>query len=171
MTVLHIAIIGAGPAGCYTADQLTRKLPDACIDVYDRLPTPYGLVRGGVAPDHQGTKAIVRQFERTFAKERVHFRGNVEVGRDIAYEDLKAAYHAVVVASGALEDRLLGIPGEDLDGVYGSGRFVGWYNGIPDCSGLVPRICGPAVAVVGNGNVALDIARILGKTPAELATS
>lgn len=171
MTPLHIAIVGAGPAGCYTADQLARKLPDACIDVYDRLPTPYGLVRGGVAPDHQGTKAIVRQFERTFAKGRVRFRGNVEVGRDIAYEDLKAAYHAVVIASGALEDRRLGIPGEDLAGVYGSGRFVGWYNGIPDCSGLAPSIGGPVAAIIGNGNVALDIARILGKTPAELAPS
>lgn len=171
MTPLHIAIVGAGPAGCYTADQLTRRLPDARIDVYDRLPTPYGLVRGGVAPDHQGTKAIVRQFERSFARGSVRFRGNVEVGRDVAYEDLKAAYHAVVIASGALEDRRLGIPGEDLTGVYGSGRFVGWYNGIPDCSGLAPRIDGPAVAIVGNGNVALDIARILGKTPAELAAS
>lgn len=171
MTPLHIAIVGAGPAGCYTADQLTRKLPDARIDVYDRLPTPYGLVRGGVAPDHQGTKAIVRQFERSFARGSVRFRGNVEVGRDLAYEDLKTAYHAVVIASGALEDRRLGIPGEDLAGVYGSGRFVGWYNGIPDCSGLAPRIDGPAAAIIGNGNVALDIARILGKTPAELAAS
>ena len=171
MTPLHIAIVGAGPAGCYTADQLTRKLPDARIDVYDRLPTPYGLVRGGVAPDHQGTKAIVRQFERSFARGSVRFRGNVEVGRDVAYEDLKSAYHAVVIASGALEDRRLGIPGEELAGVYGSGRFVGWYNGIPDCCGLAPRIEGPAAAIIGNGNVALDIARILGKTPEELAAS
>lgn len=171
MTGPRIAIVGAGPAGCYTADQLTRRLPDARIDVYDRLPTPYGLVRGGVAPDHQGTKAIVRQFERTFARENVRFRGNVEVGRDVAYADLKAAYHAVVIASGALEDRRLDIPGEDLAGVYGSGRFVGWYNGIPDCSGLAPRLDGPAAAIIGNGNVALDIARILGKTPAELSAS
>jgi ferredoxin--NADP+ reductase len=168
---LHIAIVGAGPSGCYVADALGRKLPGARIDIFDRLPTPFGLVRGGVAPDHQGTKNIARQFERTLGREGVRFLGNVSIGRDLAYEELKAAYDIVVVTIGALQDRRLGIPGENLDAVYGSGAFVGWYNGIPDSRDLAPRLDGKSVAIVGNGNVALDIARLLAKTPAELAAS
>lgn len=164
-----IAIVGSGPAGCYLADALSRKLPAAGIDVFERLPTPFGLIRGGVAPDHPGTKAITRQFERTFAKPAVRFLGNVDIGRDLAHEELAAAYHAVIYATGALEDRRLGIPGENLDGVYGSGAFVGWYNGIPDHRDLSPRLDGRSLAIVGNGNVALDIARLLAKTPEELA--
>ncbi len=166
----HIAIVGAGPSGCYVADALGRKLPAVRIDIFDRLPTPFGLVRGGVAPDHQGTKNIARQFERTLGKDGVRFLGNVAVGRDISYEELKAAYDVVVITTGALADRRLGIPGEDLDGVYGSGAFVSWYNGIPDGRELDPKI-GASVAIIGNGNVALDIARLLGKTPEELAAS
>ncbi len=168
---IHIGIVGAGPSGCYVADALGRKLPGARIDVFDRLPTPFGLVRGGVAPDHQGTKNISRQFERTLGKDGVRFLGNVAVGRDISYEELKAAYDVLVVTIGALEDRRLGIPGEDLAGVYGSGRFVAWYNGIPDERDLEPKLDGRSVAIIGNGNVALDIARLLGKAPSELATS
>lgn len=170
MSTPSIAIIGAGPSGCYVADALGRKLPGARIDIFDRLPTPFGLVRGGVAPDHQGTKNIARQFERTLGKDGVRFLGNVAIGRDLGYEELKAAYDVVVVTIGALEDRKLGIPGEALTGVYGSGAFVAWYNGIPDGRDLAPRI-GASVAIVGNGNVALDIARLLGKTPEELAGS
>ena len=168
---VNIAIVGAGPSGCYVADALGRKLPGARIDIFDRLPTPFGLVRGGVAPDHQGTKNISRQFERTLGKDGVRFLGNVAVGRDISYEELKAAYDVLVVTIGALDDRRLGIPGEDLAGVYGSGRFVAWYNGIPDERDLEPKLDGRSVAIIGNGNVALDIARLLGKTPDELATS
>jgi ferredoxin--NADP+ reductase len=167
----QIAIIGAGPSGCYLADALGRKLPDARIDIFDRLPTPFGLVRGGVAPDHQGTKNISRQFERTLGKEGVRFLGNVSIGHDLSYEELKTAYDVLVITIGALEDRTLGIPGEDLDGVYGSGRFVAWYNGIPEGRDLEPKLDGTSLAIIGNGNVALDIARLLGKTPEELAQS
>jgi ferredoxin--NADP+ reductase len=168
---VHIAIVGAGPSGCYVADALGRKLADARIDIFDRLPTPFGLVRGGVAPDHQGTKNIARQFERTLSKEGVRFLGNIAIGRDLSYDELRAAYDVLVITIGALEDRRLGIPGEDLDAVYGSGRFVAWYNGIPDARDLNPMLDGKSVAIIGNGNVALDIARLLGKTSDELATS
>jgi ferredoxin--NADP+ reductase len=168
---IHIGIVGAGPSGCYVADALGRKLPGASIDIFDRLPTPFGLVRGGVAPDHQGTKNIVRQFERTLGKEGVRFLGNIAIGRDLSYSELKAAYDVLVITIGALEDRPLGIPGEQLDAVYGSGQFVGWYNGIPDSRDLDPKLDRKSVAIIGNGNVALDIARLLGKTPAELASS
>ncbi len=166
-----IAIIGAGPAGCYAADQLSRKLADARIDVFDRLPTPYGLVRGGVAPDHQGTKNIVRQFERTFQRPNVRFLGHVEIGRDLEFAELAEAYDATVVAIGALEDRALGIAGEQLTGVVGSGRFVSWYNGIPGAEDLSPLLDARSVAVVGNGNVALDIVRLLGKRREDLLAS
>jgi ferredoxin--NADP+ reductase len=171
MTGPSVAIAGAGPAGFYVADALLRRLPDARIDLVDRLPTPYGLVRGGVAPDHQGTKNIVRQFERTLTRSGVRFVGNVAVGRDVSYEEIRQAYDVVVIATGAPVDRRLGIPGEDLSGVYGSGAFVGWYNGVPDYSELAPPLDHPALAVIGNGNVALDIVRILAKTPEELAAS
>jgi ferredoxin--NADP+ reductase len=114
---VNVAIVGAGPSGCYVADALGRKLPGARIDIFDRLPTPFGLVRGGVAPDHQGTKNISRQFERTLGKDGVRFLGNIAVGRDISYAELKAAYDVLVITIGALDDRRLGIPGENLDGV------------------------------------------------------
>ena len=168
---LHIGIVGAGPSGCYLADALGRKLPGARIDIFDRLPTPFGLVRGGVAPDHQGTKNIARQFERTLGKDGVRFLGNIAVGRDLSYAQLKAAYDVLLISIGALEDRRLGIPGETLDAVYGSGQFVAWYNGIPDGRELAPKLDGKSLAIIGNGNVALDIARLLAKTPAELAAS
>lgn len=137
------------------------------MDVLDRLPTPYGLVRGGVAPDHQNTKRVIRQFEPLFFKGGVRFLGNVSVGTDIDISELKRLYDAVIIAVGAAGDRKLGIKGEDLDGVYGSSAFVGWYNGHPDFANLNPRIPGPGVAVIGNGNVALDVARILALTPEE----
>jgi ferredoxin--NADP+ reductase len=168
---LQIGIVGAGPSGCYVADALGRKLPGAHVDIFDRLPTPFGLVRGGVAPDHQGTKNIARQFERTLSKDGVRFLGNVAIGRDISYEELKAAYDVLVITIGALEDRQLGIPGEKLDAVYGSGKFVAWYNGIPDGRELEPKLDGKSVAIIGNGNVALDVARLLAKTRDELAAS
>lgn len=169
MSAPQIAIVGAGPSGLYLADALGRKLPTAMIDIFDRLPTPFGLVRGGVAPDHQGTKNISRQFERTLAKPGVGFHGNVEVGRDVSADELRASHDVIVLATGALEDRHLGIPGEHLDRVYGSGAFVGWYNGIPDHRDLGPRLDATAVAIIGNGNVALDIARLFAKSPGELA--
>jgi ferredoxin--NADP+ reductase len=164
-----LCIVGAGPAGLYAADAIIRKRKDARIDVLDRLPAPFGLVRAGVAPDHQGTKAITRQFERTLGKPGVRFLGNVALGEGVSLAELRGLYDAVILAVGAPEDRRLGIDGEDLDGVYGSGAFVGWYNGHPDHAALAPRLPGPAVAVIGNGNVALDIARVLAKTPEEMA--
>ena len=164
-------IVGSGPSGFYAADALLRKLPGCRVDILDRLPTPYGLVRGGVAPDHQSTKAVQRVFERTATRAGVRFLGHVEVGRDIGYDELKANYDAVVIAIGCPIDRRLGIPGEDLPGVYGSWSFVGWYNGHPEKRDLAPDLSGKAVTVIGNGNVAIDCVRVLAKTPAEMAKS
>ncbi|HEX2890982.1 FAD-dependent oxidoreductase [Vineibacter terrae] len=167
-----IAVIGAGPSGFYAVDGLVRALPDARIDIIDRLPCPYGLVRYGVAPDHQGTKAVQRQFERLLAKPTVRFIGNVEVGRDVTIEDLSALYDALIIATGCSHDRRLGIPGETLDGVVGSGAFVGWYNGHPDFADLDPlRPDMRTVAVIGAGNVAIDVARVLAKTADEMGKS
>lgn len=165
-----IAIIGSGPSGLFCADALIRQNPALQIDVYDRLPTPYGLVRFGVAPDHQGTKAVTRQFDRLFANPGFRFRGGAEIGGKLTLAALRAQYDAVVLAIGAHRDRKLGIPGEDLPGVQGSMAFVGWYNGHPDCA-KPPLLDSPSIAVIGNGNVALDIVRLLGKTPEELKAS
>jgi NADPH-dependent glutamate synthase beta subunit-like oxidoreductase len=166
----HIAIIGSGPAGSYLADQLLRLMPDASIDVIEQLPVPFGLIRYGVAPDHQSTKAVARLFDRVLARDRVSFFGNVSVGRDVQLDDLIPLYDAIVLATGAQQDRRLGIPGEDLPGVMGSGDFVGWYNAHPHRQ--PPPVSGVQSAVViGNGNVAIDVARILAKGPEELAGS
>src|ERR1700692_1828658 len=129
---LQVAIIGSGPAGCYLAERLVREVPGCRIDVIDRLPTPYGLVRAGVAPDHQSAKAITRVFDRVLTRDGVAFLGNVEIGRDITLAELRSLYDAVVIATGAPADKRLGIAGEDLPGIIGSGAFVGWYNGHPD---------------------------------------
>ena len=167
-----IAVIGAGPSGFYAVDGLVRALPEVRIDIIDRLPCPYGLVRYGVAPDHQGTKAVQRQFERLLARPTVRFLGNVEIGRDASIPELAALYDALVVATGCSRDRRLGIPGEDLAGVVGSGAFVGWYNGHPDAADLDPlRPDTRRVAVIGAGNVAIDVARVLAKTAEEMAKS
>lgn len=167
---LSVAIIGAGPAAFYTADALLERIPVIAIDLIERLATPYGLIRAGVAPDHQTTKQVTRKFEPVGLDQSVRFYGNVEVGRDLDIADLRAAYDAVVLAVGSPLDRALGIPGEQRSGVYGASAFVGWYNGHPDFRDLDPLIA-PRVVVVGNGNVALDVARVLVKTPAELAAS
>lgn len=166
----HIAIIGSGPAGCYLADHLLRLVPDASIDIIERLPVPFGLIRYGVAPDHQNTKGVARVFERVLARDRVNFFGNVEVGPDIRLQELMELYDAVVLATGAGRDRQLGISGEDLLGVVGSGAFVAWYNGHPH--NQQPTIGDVRSAVIiGNGNVALDVARILAKRTEELVGS
>lgn len=166
-----VAIVGAGPAGFYTAEALLQRGEDVHVDFIERLPTPYGLIRAGVAPDHQTTKKVSRKFDQTATKDLVRYYGNVEVGRDIALEELQALYDAVVLAVGAPADRYIGIPGEDKRGVLGSALMVGWYNGHPDFSTLRPDLNTPAVVVIGNGNVALDVARVLVKTPEELAQS
>jgi NADPH-dependent glutamate synthase beta subunit-like oxidoreductase len=166
-----IAIVGSGPSGFYALDGLARAMPGARIDMIDRLPTPYGLVRSGVAPDHQGTKAVARQFERLAQKPGVRFLGNVEIGRDVSLAELRQIYDAVILATGAAVDRRLGIPGEDLAGIYRSWPVVGWYNGHPDYRHLDFRLRGPAAAVIGNGNVAIDLVRVLAKTAEEMKTS
>jgi ferredoxin--NADP+ reductase len=168
----HVAIIGSGPAGYYTAEALQKQFGEAlCIDMIDRLPVPYGLIRSGVAPDHQSIKAVYKRYEKVALGANVRFVGNVSVGRDVDMSELRLLYDAVVLATGAPDDRPLAIPGSDLPGVVGSAAFVGWYNGHPDFAGLAPPLDGRAAAVVGNGNVALDVARILSKTPAEFAGS
>lgn len=167
---LRVAIIGAGPAGFYAADQILRdEGTHAQVDLFDRLPTPYGLVRGGVAPDHPKIKAVTRVYERTAKREGFRFFGNVELGRDITVDDLTGHYHAILYTFGAEADRELGIPGEDLPGSYSATSFVGWYNAHPDYAdrdfGLdhVKR-----AVVIGNGNVALDVTRMLALDEAEL---
>lgn len=167
---LRVAIVGSGPSGFYAAEALLRQ-GDVAIDLIERLPTPFGLVRGGVAPDHQSTKQVVRAFERTAQDKAVAYFGNVEIGRDLSMDELRDLYDAVVLAIGAPADRPLGIPGEDLPGVVGSAAFVGWYNGHPDFADVDPPLDGARAVVIGNGNVALDIARVLVKTPQEMAAS
>jgi len=167
--LLNVAIVGAGPAGFYTAEALAAQGEHVRIDLLDRLPTPYGLIRGGVAPDHQSIKQVFRRYEKTALKPNVRFLGNLELGRDVSIEELLALYDAVVLACGAPQDRKLGIAGEDLPGVWGSAAFVGWYNSHPDFSHLEPDLDTPSVAVVGNGNVAIDAARVLAKTKNEMA--
>ena len=141
------------------------------IDLIDRLPTPYGLIRFGVAPDHQTTKKISKSFERTASRSEVCFVGNVEIGRDVSLGELRGLYDAVILAVGAGSDRALGIPGEDKRGVIGSAAFVGWYNAHPDLRDLDPPLETEAVVVIGNGNVAIDVARVLVKTSEEMADS
>jgi NADPH-dependent glutamate synthase beta subunit-like oxidoreductase len=164
-----VAIVGSGPAGFYTAESLIKSDLICEIDIIDRLPTPYGLIRGGVAPDHQTTKNVWRRYEKTALHEQVKFYGNVEVGRDVSIDDLRERYDAVVLAIGSALDRPLGIPGEDKVGVFGAAAFVGWYNGHPDFRDLNPDLNIGTAAVIGVGNVAIDVARVLAKTPSEMA--
>lgn len=168
----HIAIIGSGPAGYYTAEAAQKKFgEDVRIDIIDRLPVPFGLIRFGVAPDHQSIKAVSRRYEAVALSDNVRFVGNVSVGADVSVDEIAGLYDAVVLATGAPNDRKLDMPGGDLDGVLGSAAFVGWYNGHPDFAELNPDLSGKSVVVIGNGNVALDVARILSKTRSEFAGS
>jgi len=168
----HFAVVGSGPAGFYTAEALEKAYGDgARIDILDRYPVPYGLIRFGVAPDHQSLKAVSKRYDKVAESAGVDFIGNVAVGRDVSVAELLDLYDAVILAVGAPHDRKLGIPGEDLPGVVGSAEFVGWYNGHPDFADLDPPLNGSHAAVVGNGNVALDCARILSKTRAEFEGS
>jgi ferredoxin--NADP+ reductase len=168
----HFAIVGSGPAGFYTAEALEKAYGNkARIDILDRFPVPYGLIRFGVAPDHQSLKAVSKRYDKVAESSGVDFIGNVTVGRDVSVAELLDHYDAVILATGAPHDRNLGIPGEDLPGVVGSAEFVGWYNGHPDFADLDPFLHGSHAAVVGNGNVALDCARILSKTRHEFEGS
>lgn len=168
----HIAIIGSGPAGYYTAEAAQKKFgDDVRIDIIDRLPVPFGLIRFGVAPDHQSIKAVSGRYEKVALSDNVRFVGNVSVGKDVSIDELQGLYDAVVLATGAPNDRRLEIAGGDLPQVYGSAAFVGWYNGHPDFADLSPDLSGKHIVVIGNGNVALDVARILSKTRDEFAGS
>ncbi len=168
----QIAIIGSGPAGYYTAEAAQKLWGDEVrVDIIDRLPVPYGLIRTGVAPDHQSIKGVSRRYEATALSDNVRFVGNVTVGRDVTIAELRDRYDAVVLATGAPADRPLGIPGDDLPGVVGSTAFVGWYNGHPDHADLAPPLSGAGAVIVGAGNVALDVARVLAKTGEEFEGS
>ena len=168
----HFAVVGSGPAGFYTAEALEKAYGEgARIDILDRYPVPYGLIRFGVAPDHQSLKAVSKRYDKVAESAGVDFVGNVSVGRDISVAELLELYDAVILATGAPHDRKLGIPGEDLAGVIGSAEFVGWYNGHPEFADLDLPLGGTHAAVVGAGNVALDCARILSKTAHEFEGS
>ena len=169
---LRVAIIGAGPSGFYTVSNfLKHKDLHVEFDMFDRLPTPYGLVRAGVAPDHQKDKSVQRAYDKSAQSANFRFYGNVEYGRDIHLDDLRRHYHQVMFTSGAPFDRNLGIPGEELAGSHSATEFVAWYNGHPDFVGREFDLDQESVAVVGVGNVAMDVARILCKTHAELAVT
>lgn len=169
---LHVAIIGSGPSGFYAAEELlTQKEIKITVNMFDRLPTPFGLVRGGVAPDHQKIKTVAKVYDKTASREGFRFFGNVEFGRDILIEDLKKNYDAVIIAVGAKSDRKMGIPGEDLTGSYPATIFVGWYNGHPDYQSLTFDLSHERVAVIGVGNVAVDVTRILAQDPKSLETT
>ena len=172
---LRVAIVGSGPAGFYAAGHLlqNKKHPDLVtqVDMYDRLPTPWGLVRAGVAPDHPNIKAVSRVYEKTAAHPEFRFFGNVHFGEDIEHEDLTSRYHAVIYAVGAQTDKKMGIPGEDLPGSWAATEFVAWYNGHPDYRDLEFDLSHERAVVVGNGNVAADVARMLALTREELAAT
>ncbi|HAQ59564.1 MAG TPA: pyridine nucleotide-disulfide oxidoreductase, partial [Microbacterium sp.] len=164
MTTLRLAIVGAGPAGIYAADILlkTERKFDVSIDLFERLPAPYGLVRYGVAPDHPRIKGIITALREVLDRGDIRLFGNVRYGEDVTLEDLKRHYHAVIFATGAIQDTDLDIPGIDAEGSFGAADFVSWFDGHPD----VPRtwpLEAESVAVIGNGNVALDISRMLAK--------
>lgn len=167
---LRVAIIGAGPAGFYTGEALLKQTDyPVSIDLFDRLPTPYGLVRYGVAPDHQKIKSITKLYERTCSDRRLRFFGHVCFGTDLTHEEMRRHYDAVVYTVGSPADRNLGIPGEALAGSLSATEFVAWYNGHPDYAALGPDLSHQHVAVIGMGNVAVDVARILAKSADELA--
>jgi ferredoxin/flavodoxin---NADP+ reductase len=167
---LRIAVFGAGPAGFFATEELLKR--PGCgvtVDLFDRLPTPYGLVRGGVAPDHEKTKGVIKQFEKTAARPGFRFFGNVTFGTDLSLAEVLAHYHQVLFATGAEGDRRLGLSGEDLPGSHSATAFVGWYNGHPDYRDARFDLGAEQVVVVGNGNVAVDVARILTRSVDDLA--
>ena len=169
---LRVAIVGSGPAGFYAAEHLLRQERAAVeVDVFDRLPTPFGLVRAGVAPDHPKIKSVIRVYEKTAAREGFRFFGNVEVGRHVSATELAERYHAVIHAYGSPTDRQLGIPGEDLEGSHPATAFVAWYNAHPDFAELEFDLSCERAVVIGNGNVATDLARMLALTREELETT
>jgi len=169
---LRVAVIGAGPSGFYVADHLFRQTDLTVeLDMFDRLPTPFGLVRAGVAPDHQKIKSVTKVFDKIASRPNFRFYGNVEFGTHVTLADLREYYHQICYTTGAQTDRRMGIPGEDLQRSHSATEFVTWYNGHPDCRHCQFDLSQERVAVVGVGNVAVDVARILSSTPDELAKS
>ncbi|MBR72544.1 MAG: ferredoxin-NADP reductase [Rhodospirillaceae bacterium] len=168
---LKIAVVGSGPAGFYTADAILRSGSECEIDIFERFPCPFGLIRFGVAPDHEKTRSVWRAFTKTLGNESVRYFGNITVGQDISVDELLLNYNAVVITVGAGKDQPLNIPGADLEGVYGSATFVNWYNGHPDEANLSPNLNTNSVVVIGAGNVAIDVARVLLKTKQEMANT
>src|SRR5919106_2087280 len=164
----RVAIVGAGPAGAFAADRLLRRRGDAEIDLIERLPTPWGLLRGGVAPDHQEIKRLDDTFDRETLGRGCRFLGNIEVGTDISHAELMEHYSAVVYATGAQSDKSLGIPGEDLPGSAAATEFVAWYNGHPDYRERKFDLSARRAVVIGNGNVAADVTRLLTLSPSTL---
>lgn len=158
---VKVCVIGSGPAGFYTAQHLLKHHKSTVIDIYEKLPVPFGLVRFGVAPDHPEVKNVMNAFTQTAHRGHCSFYGNVNVGKDISIEELKQAYHVLVLSYGAETNQTLGIPGENLLGVYSARAFVGWYNGLPENRDLNPELSSETAVIVGHGNVALDVARIL----------
>ena len=167
---LRVAIFGAGPAGIYAGNILSRQYPDVSIDLFDLLPAPYGLIRYGVAPDHPRIKGIVNSLHEMLNDGAIRFFGNVEFGKDLTLEQIKKHYHAVIFATGAIKDAALNIPGVDLKGSFGAANFVSWYDGHPDFPRTWP-LEAQQVAVLGNGNVALDVARMLAKGADDLLST
>ena len=165
---LRVAIVGAGPAGFYAAGALLDSDRPLRVDLFGRLPTPFGLVRAGVAPDHPKIKSVTRIYEKTAAKEGFRFFGGVELGRDLHRADLLERYHAVVYAFGTMDDNRLGIPGEDRPGSYAATRFVAWYNGHPDAVDETFDLSAQRAVVIGNGNVAADVTRMLTRSSTDL---
>jgi ferredoxin/flavodoxin---NADP+ reductase len=167
----RVAIVGSGPAGFYAAEALQKAAPGIAIDLIDRLPTPFGLVRGGVAPDHPKIKSVTRIFDRIASQPGFRFLGHVRVGEDVTIDELRARYEVVILSYGAETDRLLGIPGESLPGSHAATEFVAWYNGHPDYAAARFDLTQREVAIIGIGNVAMDVARILAKPTRELSTT
>ncbi|KAI5084724.1 hypothetical protein GOP47_0000893 [Adiantum capillus-veneris] len=169
---LHVCIVGSGPAGFYTADKLLKSSDEVKVDMLERLPAPFGLVRSGVAPDHAETKIVINQFTKIASSSQLGFFGNVHVGKDITLQELRSLYDVVVLAYGAESDNSLGIPGESLPGVFSAREFVWWYNGHPDCATLPVELQNlDSVVVLGQGNVAIDVARILLRPVQDLRTT
>ncbi len=169
--MLRVAVVGAGPSGTYAAEALTSSGPDVHVDVLDRLPTPFGLVRYGVAPDHLSIKAVTSALQTILTSPRVRFLGNVSVGRDVSLDELRRHYDAIVLAYGAAADRQLGVPGENLPGSVSATDFVAWYNGHPDAEPDRFVLDAESVAIIGVGNVAVDVARLLSKDVEALRTT
>ncbi len=167
-----VAIVGSGPGGMYVAQALQEKQPDCRIDIIEKLPTPFGLIRGGVAPDHQHTKRVDQKYAQTIENgSNIRYLGNLTLGKDLSLKDLEEIYDAVVLAYGAPYDNRLGIPGENKANVFGSNEFVGWYNCHPEFRALDPDLDIKNAVVIGVGNVAVDVARVLSRTPEEMAST